>query len=169
VNVISPGSAPRSPTTGRSSSPSTSRNSFGFGGMTQVRTSPYYPQSNGRIEHLAQIAQRKVHPGTPLSLEDARRLLRRALQQRPPEQCDRLHHAEGHARWTSAGDPRQQEIQADRDRKLEAARQQRQIRRPVDGRRPGSIIGKGAGSRDHASTQGSHSTRPSRSPDLCRQ
>jgi hypothetical protein len=29
--------------------------------------------------------------------------------------------------------------------------------------------GQGAGSRDHASTQGSHSTRPSRSPDLCRQ
>src|SRR5712692_1862071 len=32
----------------------------------------------------------------------------------------------------------------------------------------GSIIGQGAGNRDHASTQGSHSTRPSRSADLCR-
>jgi hypothetical protein len=28
------------------------------------------------------------------------------LQQRPPEQCHRLHHAEGHARGTTAGDPR---------------------------------------------------------------
>src|SRR2546425_8397932 len=40
-------------------------------------------------------------------------------------------------------------------------------------RRPGSTIGQGVGSRDHASshqssTQGSHSTRPSRSPELCR-
>jgi hypothetical protein len=40
--------------------------------------------------------------------------------------------------------------------------------------RRGSIIGRGVGSRDHASTHqssapGSHSTRPSRSPDLCRQ
>ena len=39
----------------------------------------------------------------------------------------------------------------------------------ADGRRPGSIIGQGVGSRDHASTQGSHSTRPSRGADLCRQ
>jgi len=45
--------------------------------------------------------------------------LRRALQQRSFEQRHRLHHAEGHARRASAGDS------ADRDRKLEAAREQR--------------------------------------------
>jgi hypothetical protein len=48
-----------------------------------------------------------IRPGTPLSLEDARRLikgLRRALQQHPFEQRHRLHHAEGHARRASAGD-----------------------------------------------------------------
>jgi hypothetical protein len=38
--------------------------------------------------------------------------LRRALQQGPPEQCHRLHHAAGHAR---RGQP---EIDAERDRKL---------------------------------------------------
>src|ERR1035438_4787927 len=31
------------------------------------------------------------------------------------------------------------------------------------------IIGQGIGSHDHASTPGSHATRPNRSPDLCRQ
>ena len=31
-------------------------------GMTHVRTSPYYPQSNGKSETLAQIAQRGMHP-----------------------------------------------------------------------------------------------------------
>jgi putative transposase len=31
-------------------------------GMTHVKTSPYYPQSNGKIETLAQIAQRRMHP-----------------------------------------------------------------------------------------------------------
>jgi len=34
---------------------------IGFGGMTQVRTSPYYPQSNGRIEHLHK-SLKEVHP-----------------------------------------------------------------------------------------------------------
>jgi hypothetical protein len=45
------------------------------------------------------------------------------LQQRPPEQRHRLHPPEGHA---GGG---QQEIHAERDRKLEEARKQRQIRR----------------------------------------
>ena len=31
-------------------------------GMTHVRTSPYYPQSNGTNRTLAQITQRGVHP-----------------------------------------------------------------------------------------------------------
>ena len=79
-------------------------------GMTHVRTSPYYPQSNGKIERWHKSLKSEcIRPGTPLSLEDARRLvrgLRRALQQRPLEQCHRLHHAEGHAGGASAGDPR---------------------------------------------------------------
>jgi len=45
-------------------------------GMTHVRTSPLYPQSNRKIERLAIIAQRGVHPAaTSLSLDDARRLV----------------------------------------------------------------------------------------------
>ena len=45
-------------------------------GMTHVRTSPYYPQSNGKIETVAQDPERRMHPvKTPLSLEDARRVV----------------------------------------------------------------------------------------------
>src|SRR3989475_9373201 len=71
------------------------------------RTSPYYPQSNGKIERWHKTLKGEcIRPGTPLSLEDVRRLVEGYvghLQQRPPEQCHRLHHAEGHARRASAG------------------------------------------------------------------
>src|ERR1700730_2601672 len=39
-------------------------------GMTQVRTSPYYPQSNGKIERWHKSLKGEcIRPGTPLSLE----------------------------------------------------------------------------------------------------
>src|SRR5262245_21597737 len=45
-------------------------------GMTHVRTSPYYPQSNGKLERFHRpIKGDCIRPGTPLSLEDARRLV----------------------------------------------------------------------------------------------
>ena len=45
-------------------------------GMTHVRTSPYYPQSNGKLERWHQSIKREcIRPGTPLSPEDARRLI----------------------------------------------------------------------------------------------
>ena len=41
--------------------------------MTRVRTSPYYPQSNGKIEHWHKSLKGEcIRPGTPLSLDDAR-------------------------------------------------------------------------------------------------
>jgi putative transposase len=44
--------------------------------MTHVRTSPYYPQSNGKIERWNKSLKGEcIRPGTPLSLEDARRLV----------------------------------------------------------------------------------------------
>jgi putative transposase len=46
-------------------------------GMTHVRTSPYYPQSNGKIERRHKSLKGEcIRPGTPLSLEDARRLVK---------------------------------------------------------------------------------------------
>ena len=45
-------------------------------GMTHVRTSPYYPQSNGEIERWHQSPKSEcIRPGTPLSLKDAQRLV----------------------------------------------------------------------------------------------
>jgi transposase InsO family protein len=45
-------------------------------GMDHVRISPYYPQSNGKIERWHQSLKREyIRPRCPLSLEDARRIV----------------------------------------------------------------------------------------------
>jgi transposase InsO family protein len=58
---------------------------------------------------LAQTAQRRVHPAGNAIVAGRCAAsgggVRRALQQRPPEQRHRLHHAEGHAGGAAAGDP----------------------------------------------------------------
>ena len=47
-------------------------------GMTHVRTSPYYPQSNGKIESWHKTIKREcIRPETPLCLGDARRIAAR--------------------------------------------------------------------------------------------
>src|SRR3982074_3904829 len=45
-------------------------------GMTHVRTSPYYPQSNGKLERFHKTIKGEcIRVKVPLSLEDARRLV----------------------------------------------------------------------------------------------
>src|ERR1700756_31431 len=45
-------------------------------GMTHVRTSLSYPQSNGKLERWHKSLKNEcIRPGTPLSLNDARRLV----------------------------------------------------------------------------------------------
>ena len=70
-------------------------------GMTHVRTSPYYPQSNGKIETVAQDPQGRVHPGQDAAVPGGRPAdrggVRGALQRGPPAQRDRLRHAGGQA------------------------------------------------------------------------
>jgi len=45
-------------------------------GMTHVRTSPHYPQSNGKLERFHKTLKGEcIRPKTPLSLDDARRLV----------------------------------------------------------------------------------------------
>jgi transposase InsO family protein len=45
-------------------------------GMTHVRTSPFYPQSNGKIERWhGSIKRECIRPKTPLSLEEARTVI----------------------------------------------------------------------------------------------
>ncbi len=96
-------------------------------GMTHVKTSPYYPQSNGKIERWHQSLKREcIRPGTPLSLDDARRLVARFVEY---YNTVRLHSAIGYVTPQDMLEGRQQEIFDERDRKLEAARQRRQLRR----------------------------------------
>jgi putative transposase len=96
-------------------------------GMTHVRTSPYYPQSNGKIERWHKSLKGEcIRPGTPLSLEDARRLVQGYVEH---YNNVRLNSAIGYITPKDMLAGHQQEIQAERDRKLETARKQRQIRR----------------------------------------
>ena len=96
-------------------------------GMTHVRTSPFYPQSNGKIERWHKSLKGEcIRPGTPLSLEDARRLVEGYVDH---YNHVRLNSATGYITPKDMLAGRQQEIHAERDRKLEAARKQRQIRR----------------------------------------
>jgi len=96
-------------------------------GMTHVRTSPFHPQSNGKIERWHKsIKGECIRPGTPLSLEDARRLVERYVEHYSNV---RLNSAIGYITPKDKLAERQQEIHAERDRKLEAARKQRQSRR----------------------------------------
>ena len=45
-------------------------------GMTHVRTSPFYPQRNGKIERWHQSLKKEcIRPKTPTSLEEARRVV----------------------------------------------------------------------------------------------
>ena len=96
-------------------------------GMTHVRTSPYYPQSNGKIERWHKSLKGEcIRPRTPLSLEDARRLVESYVEHYNDV---RLNSAIGYITPKDMLAGRQHEIHAERDRKLEEARKQRQIRR----------------------------------------
>jgi transposase-like protein len=96
-------------------------------GMTHVRTSPFYPQSNGKIERWHKSLKREcIRPLTPLTLDDARRLIQNYVDR---YNTVRLHSAIGYVTPQDRVAGRQGEIHATRDRKLEQARSQRQLRR----------------------------------------
>ena len=96
-------------------------------GMTHVKTSPYYPQSNGKLERFHRtIKSECIRPKTPLSLEDARRVVTKYVQQYNEE---RLHSALKYVTPLDKLLGREQAIFAERDRKLEEARALRAQRR----------------------------------------
>ena len=96
-------------------------------GMTHVRTAPYYPQSNGKIERWHKSLKSEcIRPGTPLTPEDARRLIQQYVDH---YNRVRLHSAIGFVTPADMLAGRQKEIHDARDRKLEEARRQRQLRR----------------------------------------
>ena len=96
-------------------------------GMSHVRTSPYYPQSNGKIERWHRTLKTDaIRPGTPLNLEDARRLVERFVEH---YNFVRLHSAIGFITPADKLGGKETAIFAERDRKLEWAREQRKIKR----------------------------------------
>jgi len=96
-------------------------------GMTHVKTSPYYPQSNGKIERFHRTIKGDcIRVETPLSLEDAQRIVARYVEH---YNTVRLHSAIGYLTPKDKLEGRAQAIFAERDRKLEAARERRKARR----------------------------------------
>ena len=93
-------------------------------GATHVRTSPYYPQSNGKIERWpGSLKAECIRPSCPSSLEEARRRIQSYVEH---YNTVRLHSAIGYVTPLDKLAGLEPEIFAERDRKLEAARTRRQ-------------------------------------------
>jgi transposase InsO family protein len=96
-------------------------------GMTHVRTSPYYPQSNGKLERFhGSIKGECLRPGTPISLEDAVRIVGRYVEHYNQV---RLHSAIGYIAPADKLAGREVDIFAARDHKLAEARERRKEQR----------------------------------------
>jgi len=96
-------------------------------GMTHVRTSPYYPQSNGKIERWHRTVKSDgIRPGQPQTVEQARAVVGRFVDH---YMNVRLHSAIGYIAPADYLAGRKEQIWAARDKKLEAAREIRRLRR----------------------------------------
>ena len=96
-------------------------------GITHVRTSPYYPQSNGKLERYHRtIKSTCIRPKTPLSLEDARRVVTEFVTHYNNK---RLHSAIGYITPEDKLEGRADMIHTTRDAKLVAAREARKAKR----------------------------------------
>ena len=107
-------------------------------GMTHVKTSPYYPQSNGKIERWHKTLKAEcIRPKTPLSLAEAQRLVGEYVDH---YNNVRLHSSIGYIAPKDRLAGREEEIFAERDRKLAQAREERRRKRVCE-RIQGSAIG----------------------------
>ena len=92
-------------------------------GMTHVKTSPFYPQSNGKIERFHKSYKMEcVRPKTPLSMEDAIRETEKYVSKYNNE---RLHGAIGYIAPVDKLEGRAQIIFDERKRKLAEAQERR--------------------------------------------
>jgi len=104
-------------------------------GMSHVRTSPFYPQSNGKLERYHKTIKTEcIRPKVALSLEDARNQLADYIRFYNDE---RLHSAIGYIAPNDKLGGRDRQIFKERDQKPEAAREARkqkrlQMRRRLD-------------------------------------
>lgn len=94
---------------------------------SHVMTSPYYPQSNGKLERFHQtLKTQAIYPKTPLTLEDAKRVVGEFIEY---YNTQRLHSAIGYITPAHRLAGLHEQIHAARDKKLEAARQARKLQR----------------------------------------
>ena len=94
-------------------------------GMTHVKTSPYYPQSNGKIERWHRTLKvTTIRPQAPRSVDEARYLVGNFVDHYNHQ---RLHSALGFITPADQLAGRGEEIWAVRDQRLEAARERRRI------------------------------------------
>ena len=92
-------------------------------GMTHMRTSPYYPQSNGKLERYHKTIKGEcIRVQVPLALEDARRIVTDYVTH---YNHVRLHSAIGYVTPNDRLLGNDAAIHADRDRKLAEARDRR--------------------------------------------
>jgi putative transposase len=96
-------------------------------GMTHVKTSPFYPQSNGKLERFHKTLKGEcIRPKSPLSLDDARRIVAEYIEH---YNNVRLHSAIGYIAPADKLSGKDKDIFKERDQKLETAREQRRIKR----------------------------------------
>ena len=94
---------------------------------SHVRTSPYYPQSNGKKERWYKTLKGEcIRVKTPLSLDDARRVVADFVGHYNQV---RLHSAIGYVTPAAKLASRETAIFAERDRKLNSARERRRVAR----------------------------------------
>jgi transposase InsO family protein len=96
-------------------------------GMTHVRTSPYYPQSNGKVERYHRTVKGTcLRPGSFADADEVRRALEKFVTHYNQV---RLHSALGYIAPADKLAGREKEIHDARDAKLEAARERRRLAR----------------------------------------
>jgi putative transposase len=94
---------------------------------SHVRTSPYYPQSNGKLERWHRtLKEQAIRPATPLDLEQARETVAAFVGH---YNDTRLHSAIGYVTPKDKLEGRADALWKARDEKLEAAREQRRLKR----------------------------------------
>jgi putative transposase len=95
--------------------------------LTHVRTSPHYPESNGKIERWHGTLKRDcIRQKTPLDLDQAKTVTREFIDH---YNTVRLHSAIGYVTPKDRLENRHLEIFQARDKKLEAAREKRRLKR----------------------------------------
>ena len=103
-------------------------------GMTHVRTAPFYPQSNGKLERYHKTIKTEcIRPKVALSLAEARTQIADYIRYYNDE---RLHSSIGYVAPKDKLEGRDKQIFTERDQKLEAARAARKQKRSVEKRRP---------------------------------